>query len=128
VKVEIDGKQSRREISAMILRKLKEAAELILGTYRFASRHHVPAYFNDCPRRRPSGAAQIAGFEHRVELEDPKTANKTKQRMRSSMSRPAASLAYRTRKEEKRKIAVFEPGWRTFDISILDVGDGVFVG
>src|SRR5437660_1499703 len=127
VKVDIDGKQyTPPEISAMILRKLKEAAEAYLGHTVRKAVITVPAYFNDAQRQATIDAAQIAGFDTEWELEDPKTGKKTKQRMRIINEPTAASLAYGLDKKKNEKIAVFDLGGGTFDISILDVGDGVF--
>jgi len=127
VKVEIDGKQyTPPEISALILRKLKEAAEAYLGHTVRKAVITVPAYFNDAQRQATIDAAQIAGFDTEWEIEDPKTAKKTRQRMRIINEPTAASLAYGLDKKKNEKIAVFDLGGGTFDISILDVGDGVF--
>src|SRR5207237_5035942 len=127
VKVDIDGKQyTPPEISALILRKLKEAAEAYLGHRVNKAVITVPAYFNDAQRQATIDAAQIAGFETEWEIEDPKTGKKTKQRMRIINEPTAASLAYGLDKKKNEKIAVFDLGGGTFDISILDVGDGVF--
>src|SRR3954453_15016234 len=128
VKVDIDGKQfSPPEISAMILRKLKEAAESYLGHTVRKAVITVPAYFNDAQRQATIDAASIAGFDTEWELEDPKTGKKSKQRMRIINEPTAAALAYALDKKKDEKIAVFDLGGGTFDISILDVGeDGVF--
>jgi molecular chaperone DnaK len=127
VKVDIDGKQyTPPEISAMILRKLKEAAEAYLGHTVRKAVITVPAYFNDAQRQATMDAAQIAGFDTEWEIEDPKTGKKTRQRMRIINEPTAASLAYGLDKKKNEKIAVFDLGGGTFDISILDVGDGVF--
>src|SRR5271155_2530858 len=127
VKVDIDGKAfSPPEISAMILRKLKEAAEAYLGHTVRKAVITVPAYFNDAQRQATIDAAQIAGFDTEWEIEDPKTGKKTRQRMRIINEPTAASLAYGLDKKKNEKIAVFDLGGGTFDISILDVGDGVF--
>src|SRR5437588_975961 len=128
VKVDIDGKQfTPPEISAMILRKLKEAAEAYLGHTVRKAVITVPAYFNDSQRQATIDAAQIAGFDTEWEIEDPKTGKKNKQRMRIINEPTAAALAYGLDKKKDEKIAVFDLGGGTFDISILDVGeDGVF--
>ena len=124
VKVDIDGKQyTPPEISAMILRKLKEAAEAYLGHTVRKAVITVPAYFNDAQRQATIDAAQIAGFDTEWEIEDPKTGKKTKQRMRIINEPTAASLAYGLDKKKNEKIAVFDLGGGTFDISILDVGE-----
>src|ERR1700681_4704753 len=127
VKVDIDGKQyTPPEVSAMILRKLKEAAEAYLGHTVRKAVITVPAYFNDAQRQATVDAAQIAGFDTEWEIEDPKSGKKTRQRMRIINEPTAASLAYGLDKKKNEKIAVFDLGGGTFDISILDVGDGVF--
>jgi molecular chaperone DnaK len=128
VKVDIDGKQfTPPEISALILRKLKEAAEAYLGHTVRKAVITVPAYFNDSQRQATIDAAQIAGFDTEWEIEDPATGKKTKQRMRIINEPTAASLAYALEKKKDEKIAVFDLGGGTFDISILDVGaDGLF--
>lgn len=128
VKVDIDGKLfTPPEVSAMILRKLKEAAESYLGHTVRKAVITVPAYFNDGQRQATIEAAQIAGFDTEWEIEDPGTGKKTKQRMRIINEPTAASLAYGLDKQKKNeKIAVFDLGGGTFDISILDVGEGVF--
>jgi molecular chaperone DnaK len=127
VKVDIDGKTyTPPEVSAMILRKLKEAAEAYLGHTVRKAVITVPAYFNDAQRQATIDAAQIAGFDTEWEIEDPKTGKKSKQRMRIINEPTAASLAYGLDKKKNEKIAVFDLGGGTFDISILDVGDGVF--
>jgi molecular chaperone DnaK len=128
VKVDIDGKQySPPEISALVLRKLKEAAEAYLGHTVRKAVITVPAYFNDAQRQATIDAAQIAGFDTEWEIEDPGTGKKTKQRMRIINEPTAASLAYALDKKKDEKIAVFDLGGGTFDISILDVGaDGLF--
>src|SRR3974377_109503 len=127
VKVDIDGKQyTPPEISALILRKLKEAAEAYLGHTVRKAVITVPAYFNDAQRQATIDAAQIAGFDTEWDIEDPKTEKKSRQRMRIINEPTAASLAYGLDKKKNEKIAVFDLGGGTFDISILDVGDGVF--
>ncbi len=127
VKVDIDGKQySPPEISALILRKLKEAAEAYLGHSVRKAVVTVPAYFNDSQRQATIDAAQIAGFDTEWEIEDPQTGKKNKQRMRIINEPTAAALAYGLDRKKDEKIAVFDLGGGTFDISILSVGDGVF--
>ena len=126
-KVDIDGKDyTPPEISAMILRKLKESAEAYLGHTVRKAVITVPAYFNDAQRQATIEAAQIAGFDTEWEIEDPGTGKKTRQRMRIINEPTAASLAYGMDRKANEKIAVFDLGGGTFDISILDVGDGVF--
>src|SRR5438309_952104 len=124
VKVDIDGKPyTPPEVSAMILRKLKEAAEAYLGHTVRKAVITVPAYFNDAQRQATIDAAQIAGFDTEWEIEDPKTQKKTKQRMRIINEPTAASLAYAIDKKKNEKIAVFDLGGGTFDISILSIDD-----
>jgi molecular chaperone DnaK len=126
-KVEIDGKTyTPPEISAMILRKLKEAAESYLGHRVNKAVVTVPAYFNDAQRQATLEAAKIAGFDTDWEIEDPATGKKTKQRMRIINEPTAAALAYGLDRKKNEKVAVFDLGGGTFDISVLDVGDGVF--
>jgi molecular chaperone DnaK len=127
VKVDINGKHyTPPEISALVLRKLKEAAEAYLGHKVRKAVITVPAYFNDAQRQATIDAAQIAGFDTEWEIEDPQTKKTTKQRMRIINEPTAASLAYGLEKKKNEKIAVFDLGGGTFDISILDVGEGVF--
>src|ERR1700693_1714799 len=127
VKVDIDGKQyTPQDISAMILRKLKEAAEAYLGHTVRKAVITVPAYFNDSQRQATIDSAQIAGFDTEWEIEDPKTKKTSKQRMRIINEPTAASLAYGLDKKKNERIAVFDLGGGTCDISVLDVGDGVF--
>src|SRR4051794_23185214 len=126
-KVDIDGKAyTPPEISAMILRKLKEAAEAYLGHRVSKAVVTVPAYFNDAQRQATLEAAQVAGFDTEWELEDPKTAKRVRQRMRIINEPTAGALAYGLDKKKNEKIAVFDLGGGTFDISVLEVGDGVF--
>ncbi len=127
VKVDIDGKlYTPPEISAMILRKLKEAAEAYLGHTVRKAVITVPAYFNDAQRQATIDAAAIAGFDTEYEIRG-KDGKIVKQRMRIINEPTAAALAYALDKKKDQKIAVFDLGGGTFDISILDVGeDGVF--
>jgi molecular chaperone DnaK len=127
VKVDIDGKQfTPPEISAMVLRKLKEAAEAYLGHTVRKAVITVPAYFNDAQRQATIDAAAIAGFDTEYEIRG-KDGKVVKQRMRIINEPTAAAVAYALDKKKDQKIAVFDLGGGTFDISILDVGeDGVF--
>src|SRR6187401_2866277 len=111
VKVQASDKQfTPPEISAMILRKLKEAAESYLGHKVRKAVITVPAYFNDSQRQATKDAGQVAGLEVARIINEP----------------TAAALAYGLDKKKNEKIAVFDLGGGTFDVSILDVGDGVF--
>src|SRR4051812_23304260 len=111
VKVRVGGKEyTPPEISALVLRKLKEAAESYLGHKVRKAVITVPAYFNDSQRQATKDAGQIAGLEVARIINEP----------------TAAALAYGLDKKKNEKIAVFDLGGGTFDISILDVGDGVF--
>ncbi|CAN5723691.1 molecular chaperone DnaK [soil metagenome] len=111
VKVHAGGKeQTPPEVSALILRKLKEAAESYLGHKIRKAVITVPAYFNDSQRQATKDAGQIAGLEVARIINEP----------------TAAALAYGLDRKKNEKIAVFDLGGGTFDISILDVGDGVF--
>ncbi|MCI0703008.1 MAG: molecular chaperone DnaK [Planctomycetia bacterium] len=128
VKVDIDGKQfTPPEISAMVLRKLKEAAEAYLGHTVRKAVITVPAYFNDAQRQATIDAAAIAGFDTEYEIRG-KDDKVVKQRMRIINEPTAAALAYALDKKKDQKIAVFDLGGGTFDISILDVAgeEGVF--
>ncbi|MDB5309544.1 MAG: dnaK 4 [Gemmataceae bacterium] len=127
VKVDIDGKTfTPPEISAMVLRKLKESAEAYLGHTVRKAVITVPAYFNDSQRQATIDAAAIAGFDTEYEIRG-KDGNVVKQRMRIINEPTAGALAYALDKKKDEKIAVFDLGGGTFDISILDVGeDGVF--
>src|SRR5271163_2173217 len=98
------------EISALIRRKLKEAAESYLGHKIRKAVITVPAYFNDSQRQATKDAGQIAGLEVARIINEP----------------TAAALAYGLEKKKNEKIAVFDLGGGTFDISILEIGDGVF--
>ena len=111
VKVRVGGKEyTPPEISALILRKLKEAAESYLGHKVRKAVITVPAYFNDSQRQATKDAGQIAGLEVARIINEP----------------TAAALAYGLDKKKNEKIAVFDLGGGTFDISILDVAEGVF--
>ena len=111
VKVKVVGKEmTPPEISALILRKLKEAAESYLGHKVRKAVITVPAYFNDSQRQATKDAGQIAGLEVARIINEP----------------TAAALAYGLDKKKNEKIAVFDLGGGTFDVSILDVSDGVF--
>jgi molecular chaperone DnaK len=111
VKVKVNNKDyTPPEISALILRKLKEAAESHLGHKVRKAVITVPAYFNDSQRQATKDAGQIAGLEVARIINEP----------------TAAALAYGLDKKKNEKIAVFDLGGGTFDISILDVADGVF--
>ena len=108
--VEVDGRTySAPEVSAMILAKLKADAEAYLGEPVKEAVITVPAYFNDAQRQATKDAGRIAGLEVKRIINEP----------------TAASLAYGADKKNNEKIAVFDLGGGTFDISILEVGDNV---
>jgi len=110
VKVKVGDKQfTPPEISAHVLRKLKEAAESYLGHKVNRAVITVPAYFNDAQRQATKDAGQIAGLEVERIINEP----------------TAASLAYGLDKKKEEKIVVFDLGGGTFDVSVLEVGDGV---
>jgi molecular chaperone DnaK len=110
VRIEVEGKPySPPEISAMVLQKLKGAAEDYLGAPVEKAVITVPAYFNDAQRQATKDAGQIAGLEVLRLVNEP----------------TAAALAYGLEKKEDETIAVFDFGGGTFDISILEVGSGV---
>ena len=110
-KVSIDGKEyAPQDISAMILTKMKETAEAYLGEKVTEAVITVPAYFNDSQRQATKDAGRIAGLDVKRIINEP----------------TAASLAYGLDKDGSQKILVYDLGGGTFDVSILDIGDGVF--
>jgi len=109
--VKAHGKDySPQQISAFILQKMKESAEAYLGETVTQAVITVPAYFNDAQRQATKDAGRIAGLEVLRIINEP----------------TAAALAYGLEKNEGKKIAVYDLGGGTFDVSILEIGDGVF--
>ena len=110
-KVKIDGKEyTPQEISAMILQKLKADAEAYLGEKVTQAVITVPAYFSDAQRQATKDAGKIAGLEVMRIINEP----------------TAAALAYGLDKDHEQKIMIYDLGGGTFDVSILEIGDGVF--
>lgn len=108
---EVDGKQlTPEEVAAQILVKMKETAEAYLGEKVTEAIVTVPAYFNDSQRQSTKDAGKIAGLDVKRIIPEP----------------TAAALAYGLDKEGDKKIAVFDLGGGTFDISVMEIGDGVF--
>ena len=110
-KVNIDGKQyTPQEISAMILQKLKADAEAYLGTTVTEAVITVPAYFTDAQRQATKDAGKIAGLDVKRIINEP----------------TAAALAYGMDKESEQKVMIFDLGGGTFDVSVLEISDGIF--
>ena len=110
-RVDSDGRQyTQQEISAIILQKMKKTAEDYLGQEVSEAVITVPAYFSDSQRQATKEAGEIAGLKVRRIINEP----------------TAASLAYGLEKDGNQKILVYDLGGGTFDVSILDIGDGVF--
>src|ERR671913_1157585 len=111
VRINAAGKPySPPEVSAMVLQKLKQAAEEYLGSTVTKAVITVPAYFNDAQRQATKDAGQIAGLEVMRIVNEP----------------TAAALAYGLDKKKDETIAVYDFGGGTFDVSVLEIGDGVF--
>ena len=113
IEIQVDDKVEQfapQQISAMVLAKMKADAEAYLGEKITQSVITVPAYFNDAQRQATKDAGKIAGLEVLRIINEP----------------TAASLAYGLDKKKDEKISVFDLGGGTFDVSILEIGDGVF--
>ena len=109
--IEVDGKAlSPEEVGAQVLLKMKETAEAYLGEKITEAVITVPAYFNDSQRQSTKDAGRIAGLDVKRIIPEP----------------TAAALAYGLDKGGEKKIAVFDLGGGTFDISVLEIGDGLF--
>jgi molecular chaperone DnaK len=116
------------QLSALVLRKLKDAAEAHLGVEVRRALLTVPAYFDEAQRQATLDAARIAGFDPEWELTDPQTGKMRPRRMRVINEPTAAALAYALTGAWARphKLVVLHMGGGTFDVSVLDVGEGVF--